>query len=187
MYDGKFKMLRSKQNHDKVTGVIFLDLKKAFGTVNHELLIRKLKNLGVLGKSLIGRTQQTVCGHGDAVPSKVKVPIEIPQGSTLGPLLFLIHANGVESVLQFSRMTMFAEDIAFYCSDTTRHNLQFKLNQDLRSISGWLQEHRLMLNIQKSRFMTVGNKSRLQNSTDMQLLVEQDSLNENVTEFNYSY
>lgn len=160
-------------DNGKVTGVIFLDLKKTFDTVNHELLIRKLKNLGVLGKSLAwfnsylaGRTQQTVCG--DPVFSKVKVPIGVPQGSILGPLL--------ESVLQFSRMTIFADDVAFYWSDTTRHNLQSKLNQDLHSISGWLQENRLMLNIQKSKFMIVGNKSRLQNFTDMQLLVEQYSL-----------
>ena len=97
----------------KVTGVIFLDLKKAFDTVNHELLIRKLKNLGVSGKSLawfnsylIGRTQQTVCG--DAVSSRV--PIGVPQGSILGPLLFLIHINGVDSVLQ---LQMFADDMAF--------------------------------------------------------------------------
>ena len=178
----------SKMDDGNITGVI-LDLKKAFDTVNHELLIRKSKDLGMSGKSLawfnsylVGRMQQTVCG--DAVSSKVKVPIGVPQGSILGPLFFLMHINGVELVLQFSRMTMFADDMAFYCSDTTRHNLQSKLNQDLHSISGWLQEHRLMLNIQKSKFMIVGNKSRLQNFTDMQLLVEQDSL-ENITEFKY--
>ena len=81
-------------------------------------------------------------------------------------------------------MTMFADDMAFYCGDTTRYNLQSKLNQGLCSISGWLKEHKLMLNIQKSKFMIVGNKSRLQNFTDMQLLVEQGSL-EKVTEFKY--
>ena len=113
----------SKMDDGKVTGVIFLDLKKAFDTVNHKLLIRKLKNLGVSRKSLawfnsylIGRTQQVVCG--DAVSSKVRLPIGVPQGSILRPLLFLIHIDGVESVLQFSRMTMCADDMAFYCSDT---------------------------------------------------------------------
>ena len=105
----------SKMDDGKVTGVIFLDLKKAFDTVNHELLIRKLKNLGVSGKSLawfnsylIGQTQQTVCG--DAVSSKVRVPIGVPQRSILGPLLFLIHINGFESVLQ---LQMFSDDMAF--------------------------------------------------------------------------
>ena len=93
------------------------------------------KSFAWFNSHLVGRTQQTVCG--DAVSSKVKVPIGVPQGSIIGPLFFLIHINDVESVLRFSRMTMFADDMAFYCSDTTRHNLQSKLNQDLHSISSW--------------------------------------------------
>ena len=79
---------------------------------------------------------------------------------------------------------MFADDMAFYCSETSAVNLQSKLNQELQSLSSWLQSHKLVLNVQKSKFMIIGNRTKLENFKDMQLLVEQDIL-ENVTEFKY--
>ena len=108
----------------------------------------------------------------------------VPQGSILGPLLFLIYINGIESALQFSKMTMFADDMAFYCPEISPIDLQRKLNQDLQSVSSWLQNHKLTLNIKKSKFMIIGNRSKLKNFQDMQLLVAHEEL-ENTTEFKY--
>ena len=103
----------------QVTGAVFLDLRKAFDTVDHLILVHKLKNLGVTGKSLAwfnsyltGRCQQTVCG--DAISPPANIIMGVPQGSILGPLLFLVYINGIQSVLQHSKMTMFADDMAFY-------------------------------------------------------------------------
>ena len=108
----------------QVTGAVFLDLRKAFDTVDHLILVHKLKNLGVTGKSLAwfnsyltGRCQQTVCG--DAISPPANIIMGVPQGSILGPLLFLVYINGIQSVLQHSKMTMFADDMAFYCPESS--------------------------------------------------------------------
>ena len=99
-----------------VTGAVFLDLRKAFDTVDHLLLISKRTSLGVAGKSLewfrsylSGRVQQTICDNVLSPPAKITMGV--PQGSILGPLLFLVYINGIQSVLQHSRMTMFADDM----------------------------------------------------------------------------
>ena len=83
----------SNMDAGKVTGAVFLELKKAFDTVNHEVLVRKLKNLGVSEKYLTGRSQRTVCG--DTISLVAKVSIGVPQGSILGPLLFQLYINGI--------------------------------------------------------------------------------------------
>jgi len=94
-----------------VTGAVFLDLCKAFDTIDHLLLINKLKGLGVAGKGLAwfrshlsGRTQQTICENELSPPAKITVGE--PQGSILGPLLFLLYINDIQSVLKYSRMTV---------------------------------------------------------------------------------
>ena len=92
-----------------VTGTVFLDLRKAFDTVDHIVLINKLKSLGVARKSLewlrsylYGRVQQSMCVN--ALSPSAKITMVVPQGSILGPLLFLVYINGIQSELQHSEL-----------------------------------------------------------------------------------
>ena len=112
------------QNMDngRVTGVVFLDLRKAFDFDDHTILIRRLKNIGVTGKSLpcmwfnsylSGRCQQTMCG--DVISLPANITMRVPQGSIFGLLLFFVYINVVLSVLKHSKMTICAVDMAFYC------------------------------------------------------------------------
>ena len=102
-----------------VTGTVFLDLRKAFDTVDHLLLFNKLKSLGVAGKSLewfrsylSGRVQQTMCVNALSPPAKITMGVR--QGRILGSLLLLAYVNGIQSEVQHSKMTMFADNMAFY-------------------------------------------------------------------------
>ena len=132
------------QNMDngRVTGVVFLDLRKAFDSDDHTILIRRLKNIGVTGKSLAcmwfnsylsGRCQQTMCG--DVISPPANITIGVPQGSIFGLLLFLVYINGVQSVLKHSKMIICADDMAFYCPEISATDLELKLNSGLKCIA----------------------------------------------------
>ena len=179
------------ENMDKgcVTGTVFLDLRKAFDTVDHLLLINKLKSLGVAGKSLewfrsslTGGVKKTMCVN--ALSASAKVTMGVPQGSILRPLLFLVYIDGVQSELRHSKMTMFADDMAFYCRENSPTNLQSKLNADLAAITSWLHNNKLTLNVTKSKFMVNGGRDKLSQFNDIALVANNDQL-ENVTKFKY--
>ena len=172
-----------------LTGAVFLDLPKAFDTVDHPLLINKLKSLGVTGKSLAWfhsylscRIQRTMCNNALSPPAKITTGV--PQGSILGPLLFLVYINGIQSVLNHSKMTMFADDMAFYCHDNSSTNIQSKLNADLAAITSWLRDNKLTLNVIKSKFMIIGSRAKLNQFSDIALVANNDRL-EKVTKFKY--
>ena len=149
----------------------------------------KLKSLGVAGKSLewfrsylTGRVQQTMCVNALSPPAKVTTGVL--HGSILGPLLFLVYIDGIQSELWHSKMRMSAVDMAFYCHENSPNNLQSKLNADLTAITSWLHDNKLTLNVTKSKFMVIGGRNKLNQFNDIALVANNDQL-ENVTKFKY--
>ena len=121
----------------------------------------------------------------NALSPQAKITMEVPQGSILGPLLFLVYINGIQFELQHSKMTMLADDMAFYCHENSPTNLQSKLNADLAAITSWLHDNKLLtLNVTKSKFMVIGGRNKLSQFNDIALVANNDQL-ENVTKFKY--
>ncbi len=173
----------------QVTGVVYLDLKKAFDTVNHQVLMKKLKCLGVHGRTLSwfqsflsNRSQQTVIGN--SLSDSLKISVGVPQGSILGPLLFLVHINGIQKCLKHCQMIIFADDLALFCPATTQEELQSKLDTDLQSVMKWLVNSKLLLNVSKSKLMIIGNPRKLKQFATVQLIAN-DSPLERVQTFKY--
>ena len=112
-------------------------------------------------------------------PAPAKITIGVPQRSILGPLLFLMYINGIQSELQHSKMTMFADDMAFYCHENSPTDLQSKLNADLAAITSWLHDNKLTLNVTKSKLLVIGGRNKLSQFNDTALVSNNDQL-ENV-------
>ena len=119
-----FKDLNSK-NHILS---VFVDLRKAFDTVNHQILLRKLEEIGIRGLSLdffrnyLTNRQQFVRLNG-ANSSLKQISIGVPQGSILGPILFLIYINDLPDISSNLNFTLFADDTTVTLSGEKNQNL----------------------------------------------------------------
>ena len=137
---------------------IFLDFAKAFDTVNHEILIEKLKHFGVRDNAhlwfksyLSNRTQFTQIG--DKLSDVAHIKHGVPQGSILGPLLFLIYINDIIESSSILKFFLFADDTTVFYTDKTNTNTEKTLNTELAKVSNWLAANKLSLNVAKSTFM----------------------------------
>ena len=135
----------------KVTGAIFLDLKKAFDTVSHSLLINKLKKYGISGielnwfKSYLSNRMQSVkigCSLSDLMP----IDIGIPQRSILGPLLFILFVNDLPDCVT-CKTVMYADDTALLVRSSDPSCLQSSLNHNMSCIAYWFRENKLTFNL----------------------------------------
>ena len=113
----------SSLNSGHFVGMVALDLKKAFDTVNHEILIDKLDYYGVHGatklwfKDYLSNRSQYAAINGQLSDSK-QIRTGVPQGSILGSLLFIIYVNDIPVCINSSEANMYADDTAFYYSNT---------------------------------------------------------------------
>lgn len=147
-------------------GVIFIDLKKAFDTIDHTILLQKLKLYGLDDQSLkwfssylSDRTQY--CNVNGSLSKPCKVSYGIPQGSNLGPLLFLIYINDLPNCVSQARPRMFADDTNITLSADNLSELERLVNNELRSVHNWLIANKLTLNITKTEFMIIGSRQKL--------------------------
>ena len=148
--------------------VVFLDLAKAFDTVSHDILLKKLELYGLKGVTLewfssylSDRQQQCVVEECVSKPKLIKCGI--PQGSILGPLLFLIYINDLPGCLLHTKVHMYADDTTLYSSSTSTAELYTKVNEDLNRVRDWLLANKLSLNVTKTEYMFLTTNFRLSN------------------------
>ena len=145
-------------NDKKYLGAIFLDLSKAFDTVPHDILLKKLEHYGIRGvalkllESYLANRKQFVYVNGCKSQTK-EVAIGVPQGSVLGPLLFLIYINDLPLSTKLLNVILFADDTTLFASDTNIYNLRNNMNDDLQLVSEWLIANCLTLNITKTYYI----------------------------------
>ena len=138
---------------------IFLDFAKAFDTVNHSILIDKLKYYGVsdntldLFRSYLSNREQVVEVNG-VCSDWGTIKHGVPQGSILGPLLFLLYINDISKSSKILQFFLFADDTTvFYSADPNDPNTEKILNDELEKVSCWLAANKLSLNVKKSNFL----------------------------------
>ena len=150
--------IRNATNSNKTVSCILLDLRKAFDTLNHRILLRKIENYGIRGqplsliKSYLQNRKQYV-NVGDICSEHMDIVCGVPQGSILGPLLFLIYVNDVASVCYNSTPYLFADDtnIIGFASKGTADFMQ----DDVNRVSDWMVQNKLSLNVEKSHSLCI--------------------------------
>jgi len=137
---------------------VFIDLKKAFDTVNHLILFKKLNHYGIRGnaldwfKSYLTNRKQYSFFNGESSELK-NITCGVPQGSVLGPLLFLIYINDIPNVSQKLTFFLFADDTNIYYEADDMEELKKVVNNELDGLFKWLCANRLSLNISKTNYL----------------------------------
>ena len=150
--------IRSALDSGSVTCGIFVDFQKAFDTVNHEILLKKLEHYGFRGvinnwfRSYLTDRKQKVVINGFESESK-NLLHGVPQGSVLGPILFLIYINDLHRCIKHSTTYHFADDTNLLNISNNYKTLQRKVNYDLFSLHKWLTANKISLNEAKTELI----------------------------------
>ena len=166
------KIISALNNGDFVIG-IFLDFSKAFDTIDHNILLEKLENYGIRGVAhkwfhnyLYDRYQYV--NYANVSSNKRKIVCGVPQGSILGPLLFLLYINDLASACPELFAVMYADDSNMFKQGRCLKILESVVNTSLCKVSKWLKLNKLSLNIDKTHFMIFkGRKQRLNYSPEI--------------------
>ena len=172
-------LIRKQADSGKATGAVFIDLSKAFDTISHSVLLRKLSRYGVYDMELqwlfsdyLFLRKQIVQFNGvHSEPNPVYTGV--PQGSILGPLLFLIFFNDVHSPLpvHHCKVITYADDTVIFASASDIDAILGNLSQDLDDLSTWFHEKEFIFNLKKGKteVMLFGTSKRLSLFHDRQV------------------
>ena len=172
--------------HDKITEAwdknefaigISIDLSKAFDTINHHILLKKLAHYGVRGivlewfKSYLSDRKQYVCMGG--VNSNLQdVTCGVPQGSVLGPLLFILYINDIVNCSHLLHFILFADDTNLFFSHHDLAYLYTSINAELSKLNDWFRANRLSLNIKKTNYVMFGTKRLFKDTSQFRLSID---------------
>lgn len=155
---------------NKITLAVFLDFKRAFETVDKSIMIEKLKTIGINETELLWfknylKNRQQYTKYNGHSSDNINVNIGVPQGTALSVILFIIYINDIVKVPNFGTVFLFADDSVLVVESDNIHDAIIKMNEDLNRIYEWLCENKLMLNTNKTKWMTIVRDKRTINGT----------------------
>ena len=149
--------IRSSIGENKMTCGIFIDLSKAFDTVNHQILLHKLEHYGIRGKALelfksyLSNRKQYV-QIDQSKSNTLPIACGVPQGSVLGPLLFLIFINDLPKCCPEGKTRLFADDTTIFFHSNNIDNIISTTKVIMTQLTNWFRANKLTLNADKSSF-----------------------------------
>lgn len=151
-----------------INAVLFLDLKKAFDTVDHQIMIKKLYLHGIKGVELnwfssYFTKRSQICKVNNTESTSKSIRCGVPQGSNLGPLLFLLYINDLPNCLHNCTPALYADDSNLTVCGETAIAVETKLNSELDNVHKWLVVNKLTLNVDKTEYMLIGSRQKLSN------------------------
>lgn len=180
MYEYLEAVLKALDDREHATG-IFLDLSKAFDVIDHDLLIHKLAQKGVRGipnqwirSYLKDRHQVVVLRHDDIkeniikttthVSHKSQIKYGVPQGSVLGPLLFLLYIDDINDFIELGKLILFADDTSILITAANKICMEEAIDTLMSQITNWFQKNKLIINKEKTVFMNFQSSPLVQKS-----------------------
>jgi hypothetical protein len=182
------KISKAIDDHEYAIG-IFVDLSKAFDTINHDILLRKLEHYGVRGIALewfrdyLSNRKQYVYFN-NVSSNLMDVTCGVPQGSILGPLLFILYVNDIVNCSNVLYFILFANDTNIFYANNNHNDLMNIVNSELRKLSEWFKANKLSLNIKKTHYIIFKNRKKSCFESNFHIAIENNILERvSVTKF----
>ena len=174
----------TQASNDKcATAGVFLDLSKAFDTIDHDILLTKLSHYGLRGivlnwfKSYLSNRMQFVDYNGHMSTTK-SITSGVPQGSILGPLGFILYVNDIPNAAPDLSFILYADDTSAFTSHHDIHQLNEIMSNGLNKLNTWFKSNKLSLNLKKTNYMLFGTQHKTkQLNNQLQISIENTNIN----------